>query len=337
MNSRRIRLNQLGDSVGQGVDLFITSASFESRCRSVADSLAVLQIGRVIVAENEHKARYISDHGDHLRARFGAATVPVALDPADPVATADALWTGLKSALPGHPANVLVDITTFTHESLLILTKLLVLQRAMIRSLTFLYASAAEYSFGSDDDQKWLSRGVSEVRSVLGFAGEMLPSRRQHLIILVGFEHERAAELIKTYEPSVISLGHGRAGTATSDKHEAANRHFHRLVEATAATYGEVRTFDFACNNPVDAQHSIEKQVRSVRGLNAVVAPMNTKLSTLGAVLAAQSDATMQVCYARATQYNYKSYSLPGDDCYVVELPELFAVAARRDASSAIT
>jgi hypothetical protein len=333
MKSEIIKLESLADHIAEPVDLFICCASYESRCRSLADRLPLDRVRKAIVAETEHRTRYVSEHGDHLRALFGKIAANALLHPNDPVTTADALQRNLVIGLKGA-RRILVDITTFRHETLLILTKLLILNVKENMAVQFAYVGASEYSVGDKDDEKWLSKGVSDVRSVLGYPGVILPSRRQHLIVLVGFEHERASELIKAYEPSVISLGLGRSGTATSDKHDVANRHFHQLVTATASTYGEVRKFEFACDDPLDAQMAIERQIRGVRGHNTVVAPMNTKLSTLGVVLAAQQDESIQLCYARANQYNYRAYSSPKDECYLVTLPEMFAGGDSRQANA---
>jgi hypothetical protein len=330
MNSQRLSLQDLNASLTTDIDLFICCASYESRCRAIADQLPRERIRCAIVAETEHAKRYLSENGKYLRAHFGDRARPADIDTTDPLTTADALWHAMRDQISRQAITILIDVTTFTHESLLILVRLITLHIRPDSKVLFAYTSAAEYSAGDKDAEKWLSKGVGEVRSVLGYAGEIRPSRRQHLIVLVGFEHERAAELIRVYEPSVISLGHGRPGTATSEKHEIANRHFHNLVTATASTYGEVRRFEFSCSDPLDAQVSIEKQMHGLRGLNTIIAPMNTKLSTLGVVLAAKKDEAIQLCYAPANQYNYKAYSIPGEDCYLLHIPELFSSSSSR-------
>ncbi|MDP2644327.1 MAG: hypothetical protein Q8P24_05265, partial [Desulfobacterales bacterium] len=43
---------------------------------------------------------------------------------------------------------------------------------------------------------------------------------------------------------------------------------------------------------------------------DVTVAPMNTKLSTVGAALASFENSEIQVCYAQADYYNYHGYSL---------------------------
>jgi hypothetical protein len=52
---------------------------------------------------------------------------------------------------------------------------------------------------------------------------------------------------------------------------------------------------------------------------------MNNKLSTIGVAWAGFDNEDVQLCYAQALRYNYSNYSLPGDTCYLMELPELFA------------
>jgi hypothetical protein len=142
-------------------------------------------------------------------------------------------------------------------------------------------------------------------------------------VILVGFEHERAAKLIETFEPSRISLGHGMAGTATNAKHQAATDSFHKLVFDMAARYAPVESFEFSCSDPWDSKRAILERMKAYPDCNVTVAPMNTKLSTVGCALAALEDERVQVCYAQAMRYNYESYSVPGDSCYLFELPEL--------------
>ena len=43
-------------------------------------------------------------------------------------------------------------------------------------------------------EAKWLSRGIGEVRSILGYSGTLKPSRSNLLIVIVGYEYERAGE-----------------------------------------------------------------------------------------------------------------------------------------------
>ena len=54
--------------------------------------------------------------------------------------------------------------------------------------------------------------------------------------------------------------------------------------------------------------------------MNTVIAPMNNKISTVGAALAALKNPNIQISYAQADIYNVVGYSMPNDDYYLGEL-----------------
>jgi hypothetical protein len=186
--------------------------------------------------------------------------------------------------------------------------------------IDLIYVSASDYSIRDKKEDKWLSKGVAAVRSILGYSGDLFPSRKMHLMILVGFECQRASALIEILEPSQISLGHGMPSTATDVKHVAAQEFFYEMIKRTVATRGNVDKFEFSCNNPIETRDAILTQSNKYYDYNNVVAPMNTKLSTVGSGLAAFASNEIQLCYAQAEQYNYEGYSSPGTNCYVFEL-----------------
>ena len=251
----------------------------------------------------------------------------VAVSTVDPLLGADNIVkviTGLASSQ--SKTELIIDITTFTHEMLLVLFRLLrlLLSSEQAKRVKYLYTSAEEYSIGDDVDSKWLSKGVTGVRTVLGYPGSSLPSRKTHLIVIVGYEHERAAKLIAMLEPNSISLGFGKSGNATTDKNKDANEHYHRLVQRVASSYAMVHNFEIFCNDPLQTAKAIINESHRFRNRNTILAPMNNKLSTMGSALAVFASERIQVCYASVLEYNYGRYSAPGSSCYLIELPELF-------------
>ena len=100
----------------------------------------------------------------------------------------------------------------------------------------FLYAPASEYSIGDKPGDKWLSKGISEVRSVMGYPGGFAPSRDTHLIILAGFEDYRALSLIQELEPSLVSIGYGDSSEVSTGPHQVTNE---TKVEAHSERTGE--------------------------------------------------------------------------------------------------
>jgi hypothetical protein len=216
-----------------------------------------------------------------------------------------------------EPQRFLVDITTFTRESLLMLVRCLKWAAKKSDTIEFIYAHAKEYSVGDPQKDKWLSKGIREVRSVLGFPGDLLPSRRSHLIILVGFESERALSLIRECEPAAISLGLADESEIGTQPHQGTNVY---TIQRLKSILGNVDEFTFKAYDPEETRAVLQSQVRKMQAHNTIIAPMNTKISTLGAALLGLDDPSIQLCYAQANIYNYKKYSIPGDDYYLVKL-----------------
>lgn len=185
-------------------------------------------------------------------------------------------------------------------------------------TVTCMYNSAKEYALGLRGSEKWLTKGVQEVRSVLGYSGAFSAMRKLHLIVLCGFEIERVDGVILALEPNVVSLGYGDPLSSMNRDHYEVNKSFHeKLVEK----YRGVLQFTFACDDADATKEAIERQIKQSGNHNVVIAPLNTKISTVGAALAALENETLQLCYATVDQYNDENYSVASDDCYIFEVP----------------
>lgn len=316
----KIPLSSLAAQIGQKVDVFLCSASFESRCRSVADYVDSTLPAKVLVCANENFPTVVSSNGEYLRSRYESQSSMVLLSTDNPLKTADSLQKAIGGVVTEAPQHYLVDITTFTHEALLILLRVLQLKLKTTDSLTFAYTTALEYSVGDKAEDKWLSKGIGEIRSVLGYPGKIIPTRKLHLVILAGFEGERAERLIEEYEPSKVSLGLGDPNHSISPDHYSVNKATHQKI---AAKYTDVMQFNFSLLDPFKTKSAIEFHIRKVPGHNVLIAPMNTKISTLGVALLAFEDDSIQLCYATAHQYNESNYSKPGSECYLFTVPGL--------------
>jgi len=320
----RLPLAEVGSKLVQrGHDLLICSSSFERRCRSIPDNLDRSAVRRALIVTNVEPKEFVKENDDYLKELFGGEGKLVEVSRTDPLRTADSFKESLhKTMQENNPKSLLIDITTFTHETLLIVLGIL---RADCRGkrLTVAYANAQAYDATDSVEEKWLSKGVAKVRSVLGFPGGLSPSQLNHLIVVVGYEHERAGRLIELLEPSSIALGFGRSGSATTDKNRDANEHYHRLVARMASSYGRVISFEIPCNDPSGTCDALGKQIEDARGQNVILAPMSNKLSTVGCALAAFEHPEVQLCYAQPLSYNYANYSVPGNTCYVLDLSSI--------------
>jgi hypothetical protein len=326
-------LSNIAELLGEPPKIFVCVASFEDRCRAIADQLDPKQVEQVVLLENSDFDTYIAKNVSLIKARYGEKVKSIALRTDDPIFVADNLKNQVLPLIANNRGLCLIDITTFTHEQLLILIRLLA-EIATPPNVKFVYVGAGEYSVNTNPNERWLSKGVTDTRAVLGYPGIMLPSRKLHLIVLVGFEHERAEKLIEKYEPALVSLGLGREHQSVRPEHYAINAEFHQRVQQFAenlsTSLAGVRRFEFSCVDPLQTMADVASEAGRFPKLNVAVCPMNTKPSTIGAALLALNDETIQLVYAQPGEYNVEGYSTIGDTCTVFDLAECFSNSAKK-------
>lgn len=301
------------------VDLFIGSASFEVRCRSVLKNMEQECIDHALIAVNGTFAPWLEENYRWFRDVLGARTERLDVFSHDPVSTYLNIESALGRVFESELRSVVVDITTFTRESLIMLMRVFNELRTENTDVTFVYATASQYSVGSQSrSDPWLSSGIRDIRPVLGFSGLMRPSRDTHMIVMVGFEDERALELIRACEPTHVSLGVCDPSEPGTRSHQATNeRRLSRLISVLP----DVQKFHFPGYDAIATKQALSSQTKVFPECNVVIAPMNTKISTVGATLLALEDESVQLCYAAPYFYNFDHYSLPGQDCYLFSLP----------------
>ena len=236
------------------------------------------------------------------------------LDIDDPITSADSIRDKLSDSLDFTvSSNILFDITCFTRESLLMILAYLRTCNLRQSKLVFLYSHANKYKTP-------LSKGIKEVRSVLGFSGMLRPARKNHLIILAGYEDSRAISIVMDFEPQFVSIGIGSP--------EQPPAHYSKAKEAFESLVRRIpnaNQFEFDAYNPISTARIIEKEAKRYENSNIIVAPMNTKISAIGAALFALKCPYVQICYASAETYFFDSVTA-GEDCTLFELPEFLSV-----------
>lgn len=312
--SEEIGLSAVGSVVGDDCEIFICSASYEPRCLSVPLSLSRTAPRSVLVLKNKGLVGDGDKHASQLLDYFGSRASLVETTKKAAVKTADVISVAITNKLENRSGKVVVDITSMTHETLLVVFRLLefVLEEGR-KNVVFVYNPAEEYDPGTPFEEKWLSKGVDRVGSVLGFSGNLLPSKRNHLIVLVGFEVNRAAGLIDVFEPSSMSFGYGD-DSSFNLAHKTVNQAKH---ERLSLRYPNAENFQFSPSDAHSVREIILEQARSRPEKNMIVAPMNTKISTLGCALAASENSAIQLCYGSAVTYNYENYSTSSKRCVV--------------------
>jgi len=246
----------------------------------------------------------------------GEKAVEIPLSHSNPIFTADSIYNHLSGLKSTGAKKIAIDTSTFTHEALLMIYRIIPLVCDGDTSIVYLYTGSKEYSVGDSIEDKWLSRGIREVRSVVGYPGQLLPSRSIHLILLAGFEADRALSLIREFEPSHVSLGCGDREVSFTEPHQLTNEQVTAAIRRAQSIAGEVDAFTFNPYSPIETCSAISKQCEKHGKMNTVIAPLNTKLSALGAAELAFQSQEVQVCYAQPLLYNTENYSAPREDVW---------------------
>lgn len=293
--------------------LFVSCSSFEERCLASSKIVAAASFCLpLIFRTNRISEKSSLVHKELMDANWKREPCSAEISIADPLVTVDVMTKSFRALPEEAMRSIVVDISTFTHEHLAILLKLLH-SLNLLQVTHFAYVSVCAYGGTEATEHLWLSRGTANIRPIVGFPGMLRPSRPLHLIALVGFEFERARVAIEEAEPNYVSLGVGeRCESVTTGLHGKNQEFYSRLmdfVDERLTTASSTRQFEFSCIFPEKTKKQILDLIASIEERNVVLFPMNTKISTLGAVMAALENPSIQLGYVEPLEYNVAEYS----------------------------
>jgi len=317
---RTIKADQIADFVSsKGKSILITSASFEDRCSALTNMLVEVEFSTSFICRNIDFDDSVIKNSEKILHKLKSDDKRfVDLRISDPKFTFLNLVDAFENLFSGLPKVVMMDVTTFTHEGLLMIFRILHENRRKEDQIYLIYNGAKEYSANeSERNSKWLTKGVKDVRSIIGYPGYADPSQKNHLIILFGFERERTIRLIDEFDYDKISLAFGSPDTCISPEHQIINEERHSEL---LSLYSNANKFNISLNDPQKTKGEILEYVSNHQNFNTVIAPMNNKLSTIGAGLSAIQNKDIQLCYLQANRYNLEGYSIAGEDFYTCEM-----------------
>lgn len=306
--------------VDLNVQVFISSSSFEGRCFVIPNEIKDLKIKKYYFF-NANEVELIATNAEKLCELSRDNSEKIDLNSDYPVLNFEKILELLHKITTenNNKSNVFIDITTFTHETLAILLKVLDIYKSIKGKIYLGYIGAKGYSINeSEVKDKWLSKGIESIRTILGYSGYTDPTFKNHLVVLFGFESERTKRIIEEYEYDVISIGLGKVMGSIQSDHQKINAERHQMLMEEFPTANK---FDFSLINPVEAKDDILSFLAQEHflNLNTVISPLNNKISTIGACLAAFENEKIQLAYAKPLLYNINGYSEPDDIVYIYE------------------
>lgn len=319
---KKINSSQLETEVVKlDIDYFFVSSSFEERCFSISRQLKNLSCKKIIFY-NSNESEAIIENSVKLEELFVHDAERVDLNTDNPIYNYINIYNIINRLVKNNgksKPNIFIDVTTFTHETLLVLIRLMKFHQNDLGNIFVSYIGAKEYSTNEEDDsEKWLSKGIKEIRTVIGYPGFSDPTRKNHLLILFGFESDRTKRIIDEFEFENITLGFANIQNSIQANHQQINAERHKdLVQEYNADI-----FEFSLIDVDTVKKSILEYLSSdkYKDMNTVIAPMNNKISTIGAGLAAIENENIQITYAKANMYNTEGYSVPNEDVYFCHL-----------------
>jgi hypothetical protein len=314
----KINLLDLKSVIDPTDSVFICCSSFEERSKCIPNNLKQLNFAEVKVFSNTDSIKTIISNALEIKNLFQCKSSIIEIKAHDPLFTANSIARTIRELSESAFRKFVIDITTFTHETLLILLKMLWDQKDNIYELRCLYLGASDYSIGEKRGKKWLSKGCKEIRTVFGYPGQLRPGEPTCLIVLVGFEHERATRMIVEMDPEFLLLGKGTS--TTHHAHTEPMKYFHKMVSEMVSTRGNVDEFEFSCSQPDQTANLLRELIEKNPEYNYIVVPLNTKLSTVAVAITAFNIPTLQICYAEPETYNFESYSKPSDQVSIFRL-----------------
>lgn len=320
------RISELRDGTIAKFDVFITFCSFEDRCLAVLKNLSPEMVGRVYYFVNSNAPKETYEKEMEIGRLLGEKGLCVRVDLFNPLLLTDNIVCVLRDSVSDNQ-RVLVDISTFTHEALLIFVAV-AMKKFRDANIEYIYCNATTYASEAEKStEKWLSRGIQDVRSVMGYAGDIDPTKDTVLVMMVGYECERAWRIIDAISPEELIITYNDHSSSTSPGSKDAGENHARLLKELAAYYDNPRREIIPSNDLFKAGIELENIVKSIiPEKNVIVVPMNNKITTVSAALVALRNPEIQLCYAPATIYNTNNYSVAGDTCYLFSLNHIESV-----------
>ena len=305
---RAIDAHELSTRFAQGAVCLINCLSYEERSLSVARALSGNGLKLWLCIYNDDTEVDLGPfkaQAGNLCAAHSADLEYVKVFKRRPLTLADGVLRALSSAQTSK-LKVVIDISTMTHELLLIVLAALLEYSVKFRNVTFIYNQADKYSSNERDiGRKWLSRGIHGVRSVIGYSGLWSPGDSTTLVALPGFDLERVKRIAEELEPEHLLVGIAKSHNPDHNWMDERNRQ----VADQLAALRRGNVFEYDALSLENTASTLFAELAEIRG-NIVIAPLNSKVSTLAVGLLALNNPKWQVCYAPALVYNIY-YSTP--------------------------
>lgn len=222
-----------------------------------------------------------------------------------------ALWEWVWARVSNVSGDVIIDATCLPRELLGMILFALSVRRDRLGRIEVCYTSAPKEVTGGyatqnkdlRDDQRWLSKGVVAIRSILGFPGDFSSEKKRHVIAFAGHEFDRMLQVVEFLEPNIVSVSNEQENTSTVNgaaviSADVATKLRDKIAEPI------IRPVKFSANSIDETFKGLGELKLNASLENIALIAMNTKLSFIGAALFALHRRKVRMMYAVPEIYN---------------------------------
>ena len=302
------RLTSLDPLVEARPEIFIGCASFEDRCLGALSLLSPryrFAHSYVCVYDDFNEARQANVRAmtESLQSHGPLSLIEASEE--NPSHSIAGLLTPVRHLASKSEVWVTLDVSTFTKRHLLMLLHALD-DAGLWESLRLLYTEPRDYVV---DMYLPMSMGIKEVAPVPGFTNLDPPDKPVLLVIMLGYEGDRAMALFQTIEPNetVLLVPRPAYRPEWEGRTEELNSQLVSLLGQDALAYADSR-------EPVQVKNALDSVLGnrySTRDWTCLVSPLGTKPQTIGLYLFwRENPNSCAVVYAQPLRHNERYYSI---------------------------
>ena len=221
------------------------------------------------------------------------------------------LWSWCVSTVEkagGMAASLVIDITCMPRELLGMLLFAVTVRQERFEEIRIVYVSAPTNGYATQNptlakDDRWLSKGVIAVRTIVGYPGAFRGERPSHLVVLAGHEFDRLFAIAEYLEPTRLTIG---AETESSSTVAGAGVLSREVAEKLRdrIQVPKIGSISFSASSVEGVVTSLGALDFDVSVENVTLVAMNTKLAFVGAAMFSLANRGVRMVYAVPREYN---------------------------------
>lgn len=292
---------------GEKDDIFIVCSSFEERTIAVSERLdpKYLMENCFIFKYDEKTKTILRDLNfkklTESLAHNSENIFPIICDRFDPLDGIQKIQEVCQNnRITISEKNISIDVTTFTKQCLLVLLRFLASHNP--KSVRLFYTEPVNYApeFGRP-----LSYGLIDIVSVPSYGGHFYIEKEVLLIIMLGYEGDRAYSIWQALSPhkTIVLIGK----SSSSNEYEERVRNFNRkLIDRLPKKSIEI----IDSMDPFQVSEELKKRIQQHSSqFNIMISPLGPKPQVVGCFLALEEHHDVQIIYAIPKRYEEQYFS----------------------------